>query len=135
MRQTFKKAERLSSKKTIEQLFESGRSFTIAPFKVIWLNGDEHQPAQVQVAFSVPKKNFKRAVDRNKLKRRSREAYRKQKQEFYGMLGEKKLAVMLVYIAKEIHEYALIEKKINLVLKRLKDEIAIFQKGANESGK
>ena len=123
MRQTFNKTERLNSKKIIERLFESGRSFTIAPYRVIWVNGDEKQPAQVQVAISVPKKNFKRAVDRNKLKRRSREAYIKNKQHFYTLLGTKKVALMLVYVAKEINEYALIEKKINLVLKRLTDEV------------
>lgn len=123
MRQSFKKVERLNSKKIIETLFESGRSFTIAPYKVIWIKTDEKQPVQIQVAFSVPKKNFKHAVDRNKLKRRSREAYRVNKQLLYDLLGAKKIAVMLVYVAKEINEYALIEKKINLILKRLIDEV------------
>lgn len=119
----FKKAERLSSKLLIEKLFENGRSFKLHPFRVTWLEHTLNTNLPVQIAFSVPKKNFKRAVDRNKLKRRSREAYRKSKQRLYEKLKEQKrsILVMLVYIANEMSDYAIIENKINAVINRLID--------------
>lgn len=122
MRQTFTKAERLSSKKLIEELFSSGRSFTCSPYKIVWNMVENPESPAVQAAFSVPKKNFKRAVDRNKLKRRAREAYRKNKEQLYDALSGKKIALMFVYTSKELSVYELIEMKINQALKRLIDE-------------
>ena len=123
IRQKFNKAERLNKKKIIDQLFEAGRSFSMFPYKVIWVETKHHEPFPVQIAFAVPKKNFKRAVDRNLLKRRTREAYRKNKSRLYEAMDEKKIALMLVYIAKEISDYATIESKINMVIERLMKEI------------
>ena len=125
MTQTFKKAERLSSKTIIEKLFESGRSFNLFPFRVVWSEEGPGSPFPAQLAIAVPKKNFKKAVDRNKLKRRTREAYRKNKDRLYSFLGQhkKKIALMLIYTAKEQTEYSVIETKINGVIDRLIREI------------
>ncbi|MCK6648183.1 MAG: ribonuclease P protein component [Bacteroidia bacterium] len=117
--QTFTKTERLSSKLLIDKLVEKGKSFNNSPFKFVWIELEE-SATPVQFLISVPKRNFKRAVDRNKLKRRSREAYRKNKADLLiKQLGDKKICLMLVYIAKEKLEYIEIEQKIKEGLQRL----------------
>ena len=74
----------------------------------------------IQVAFSVSKKRFKKAVFRNKIKRRMREAYRKHKGLLEPLSGEdRKLLILLVYISDELLSYALIEKKVIIVLQKL----------------
>jgi ribonuclease P protein component len=125
MKNTFKKAERLSSKIAIAKLFENGRSFTTYPFRVIWLDYSTGTSYPAQIAFTVPKKNFKRAVDRNKLKRRAREAYRKNKYRLYEYLKQKNrsMVFMLVYTSKEEIDYDVIEVKINAVIDRLMREV------------
>jgi ribonuclease P protein component len=121
--QTFTKAERLSSKLLIDKLVEKGKSFNNTPFKIVWIELQE-ATAVTQVVITVPKRNFKKAVDRNKLKRRIREAYRKNKQEsLYSKLGEKKLCMMIVYIAKEKLDYNTIELKVKECLQRLTNTI------------
>ena len=72
---SFRKAERLSKEKDIQELFEKGSSFYLFPFKVLTLPGSETIQNH-QVLISVSRRNFKRAVDRNLIKRRIREAYR-----------------------------------------------------------
>lgn len=78
MKYTLSKKERLSSRKRIEQLFSTGRTFNVYPVRVFYCFILSEAPG-VQVLFSVPKKRFKKAVDRNRIKRLFREAYRLQK--------------------------------------------------------
>jgi ribonuclease P protein component len=121
MKQTFTKAERLCSKALMEKLFHGGHTFTLFPFRVLWLEEKLDSPFPVQIAFSVPKRNFKRAVDRNLLKRRSREAYRKNKFRLYEFLQlhNQSITLLLVYITKEKILYDIVENKINQVIDRL----------------
>lgn len=109
--QTFKKVERLCSKILIEKLVEKGNSHNHFPFKINWLEITENE-APVQILITVPKRNFKKAVDRNKLKRQTREAYRKNKSMLYEKLNGKKIILMFIYIGKEKLEYNTIENKI-----------------------
>jgi len=116
--QTFSKSERLNSKKVIDELFEKGKSFNQFPLKIIWrLLPDEY--THTQVLFSVPKRIYKRAVDRNRIKRLMREAYRKNKKELIDAVGLKKIAIMMIYLDKQIMDYHQLEKEIILGLKRL----------------
>ena len=124
---TFKKEERLCNKRLIEGLYHNGSSFLCYPFKASWLFVDEEQKVPVQVLFSVSKKRFKRAVDRNLIKRRTREAYRLNKQQYlYNALisTDKKIILSLAYIGKEIAASDFIEKKMLKLLVQLVSEIA-----------
>jgi ribonuclease P protein component len=123
---TFKKEERLCNKKLVDELFYNGSSFLCYPFKVSWMYTDEVFNYPVQVLLSVSKKRYKRAVDRNLVKRRMREAYRLHKQQYlYGVLEDrqKKILLSLGYIGKEIANYDLIDKKMLKLLLQLSTEI------------
>jgi ribonuclease P protein component len=123
---TFKKEERLCNKRLLEQLFSSGSSFLCYPFRVSWLKAVTAQPAVVQVVFAVAKKRYKRAVDRNLIKRRTREAYRLHKQKLlYKPLQEQDLQIILSinYIGKEINDFTLMDKKMVKLLTQLSEQI------------
>ena len=119
--QTFKKEERLSKIKVINKLFSEGKKFSIGPIRVVWLNMEMEGDYPAQVLINVSKKQFKRAVDRNLIKRRIREAYRKNKITFYSSLNKsaKKCVFALLYSSNEIASYKDIEEKIILILQRL----------------
>ncbi len=78
-RNTLRKDERLFERKAIETLFNEGRSYMVAPIRVLWIRNKKESTIPVRAAFSAPSKVFKRAVDRNLIKRQMREAYRKNK--------------------------------------------------------
>lgn len=122
MRQTFRKDERLHSKILIKKLFTEGDSFYIHPFRVTSLQTDYLSVFPVQLLISVPKQSFKNAVDRNLLKRRIREAYRKNKEVLVNSIEEKhiKMIVCFTYTAKTILPYSAIQDKIIIILQRLK---------------
>ncbi len=122
--QTFKKHERLSGKKIIDTLFSEGKIFVVSPFRVVWLEYELAGQSPAQVLISVSKKRIKKAVDRTLVKRRIREAYRKNKDEFYEFLNRNqvKCAFALLYNSDLIADYKEIEEKINLLLQRFQSE-------------
>ena len=123
---TFKKEERLCNKRLIDGLYHKGSSFLCYPFKVSWLICDNTESPPAQVVFSVPKKRFKKAVDRNLIKRRMREAYRLNKQQLlYEKLNsaDKKVVLSLGYVAKDIVPFDLAKKKMVKLLVQLSAEI------------
>ncbi|MEI7500539.1 MAG: ribonuclease P protein component [Bacteroidota bacterium] len=121
MRQTFSKDERLCSHIIIRRLFAGGLTFNLRPFRVTWLLQPLDLPSPVQVLISVPKYNFRKAVHRNLIRRRIKEAYRMNKHLIYNSLSSKgrQMAICITYTAKEIEPSDLIQGKIILLLQRL----------------
>jgi ribonuclease P protein component len=124
VRFTFKKEERLCSKKLFDKLFTDGSSFLVYPMKIVFIETGFEGKYPVKAAFSVRKKLFRKAVRRNLIKRRMREAYRCNKHLLYSRLGhEKKIALIFIYVGKDIAEYKVIEagvkKALNRIIKRL----------------
>jgi ribonuclease P protein component len=123
---TFKKEERLCNKQLIDQLYHNGSSFLCYPFKVSWLVITDLQLLPAQVLFSVSKKRYKKAVDRNLIKRRMREAYRLHKEKhLYSLLGnsEKRIVFSIGFIGKQIAPYDFIEKKLLKLLIQLAEQV------------
>jgi len=121
---TFSKDERLHSKVLIEDLFANGKSFFNYPFKVIVTHTLSEKLPGVKVLISVSKRNFKKAVDRNQIKRLIREAYRKNKFLLTESANEKMLIIHIafIYTAKSILSYQEIERKIILILQTIKNQ-------------
>lgn len=112
---SFHKGERLKKEKLIKELFNKGSSFNLYPYKVIYLLNPQQDDFH-QVIFTASARNFKKAVDRNKIKRRSREAYRLRK----GRLIETpKLLIGFIYIAREILAYEQVEKAMDKAIEKL----------------
>ena len=120
---SFKKEERLCSKKFLTQLFDNGSSFLVYPYRVVWLiSPNQAQIHPIQVVISVPKKRFKSAVDRNLIKRRIKEIYRVGKEnQLYPALNQtnQKIILALSYVGKEIHDFNYLQQKVNLLFKTL----------------
>ncbi len=119
MNQNFPKSEKLKSAKTIENLFLEGKTHSKFPIKIFFLPKENIESNLA--GFAVPKRNFKSAVDRNRVKRQLREAYRLNKQ----MLGEihgKKFVMLFLFLGKVKPQYAEVEKAMVKLLKTLHDE-------------
>ncbi len=113
---TFTKAERLCSKKAIDELFSSGKSKTQFPIKVIYKLSEFESAFPVRVLFVVPKKKHKRANKRNALRRRMREAYRLKKHVLYKAIESQKIDIMFVYLSNQSVNYTEIDQCIHLLI-------------------
>lgn len=125
MSQTLPKSERLRSRKTIALLFSKGNAIAASPVRMVWVEAVNADDSSFQFAVSVPKKKFKRAIDRNRLKRQMREAVRKNKFTVINILKEKNkpCAMMFIFTGKEKAEYSEIESQIILILHRFVSKI------------
>lgn len=121
MSESFGKVYKLCSKTQIDAIFEDKLAVKAYPFLLYYKESNFAQAVPFQVVISAPKRNFKKAVDRNRIKRLMKEVLRKNKSdlETHLLKQNKKLALFLIYTAKELPEYAQLEKKIVVLLNRL----------------
>ena len=118
MRNTFSREEKLKKKNLITELFASGKSASVFPLKMIYLQNDHDSPYKIQAGVSVSKRNFKSAVDRNRIKRLMRESYRKNKCLIYNNEDTKKHILMFIYQAKNEVSYELMEEKMTQLIEK-----------------
>ncbi|HYV54085.1 MAG TPA: ribonuclease P protein component [Chitinophagaceae bacterium] len=120
---TLGKNERLKSRKQIEQLFSKGKSFPLSPFRIYYQVTPliTSSSSTLQFGAGVSGKNFKRAVDRNRVKRLTREAYRLQKKQLQEATIEKKLQlnIFFIYTGKELPAFNIVREKVNVILNKL----------------
>lgn len=122
---TLPKEERLSRKRDVDQLFAKGRTFVAFPLRVVYLivKGEFLVPSSFLV--SVSKKRFKRAVDRNRVKRQMREAYRVRKHELLEVLAgsDRRIWIAFLYMDKEIYPQVKIEKAMEKAIQILRRKL------------
>jgi len=132
-RNTFGKAERLCSHKVIEALFAGGnKSFSAYPIRAIYMSTEDlglevqgsKKRADVQLLISVSKRHFKHAVDRNRVKRQIREAYRQNKHLLLSSLPEgKRLAIAFIWLSDEHFPTEVVMEKVQKLLLKLQETI------------
>lgn len=118
MKATFGINERLKSKKEITLLFAEGKSIAKYPIRLIYIKTTLPKEIQVQTAVSVSKRNFKKAVDRNRIKRLLRESYRKNKALLLHNITHQ-YTLMFLYTGKEMPDSTVIEAKMKEILQKL----------------
>ncbi len=114
-----KKNDKLKSRKIIQQLFSEGKSLSVNPIRAVYFFANHFN--HLQTGVSVSSRHFKKAVDRNRIKRLLREAYRLQKNDLEKTVIEKnsQLSLFLIYTGKELPTYAQIFDACNVILQRL----------------
>lgn len=124
MKNTLNKSERLCSKKDIDLLFAEGRSRTVFPLKLMYHLLPCEAP-HTQAMFVVPKRRFRRAHDRNRLRRRIKEAYRTSKHELVlsSTQNQRNCHLAFLFIGAKDEPYAVIQASVNALLKILTEEI------------
>ena len=127
LKNTFRKQDKLKSSLSIEKLYRANKFVLSYPLKCYYLFSEpaENQ-SNLRVAFTVPKKTFKKAVERNKLKRRMREAYRLNYRRIFEQFiiqNDKQLQLFMIYIGKEIADYGNIEKSMQTLLQKISEKI------------
>ncbi|MEO0732405.1 MAG: ribonuclease P protein component [Bacteroidota bacterium] len=124
----FHRGERLKSRKEIGRLFgKDGRSLSSYPLRLVYAETEEVRGTfPFQAAFVVPKRRFKRAVDRNLIKRRIREAFRLHKSLIgaHAPAGKRQYALLFIYTGKEAMPYKFVARKMQKLLGQLREGLA-----------
>jgi ribonuclease P protein component len=126
MRFTLGRDQRLKSRKQIDRIFREGKSMNVFPFRVYYVLQPLVEGRQsLQAGFGASKRNFKKAVDRNRIKRLTREAYRLKKAPLGVLLEERQLSLALffIYTGKELPDHQLVSGKIAVALEKIVKEI------------
>lgn len=127
---SFKKAERLKSRKTIKQLFSNGHSYAVYPLRLVWIPTENRAETPVRFALSVAKKRVPKAAHRNVLRRRIRESWRLNKHNLYQKLDgqEQGFAFMILFTGKGDTPFETIEQSMKMIIKRFPKRMRANQK-------
>jgi ribonuclease P protein component len=117
---TYSGPEKLKSRKLLNQVFAEGRSLNVFPLKVTYTSKDVETIGITKIGVGVSSRHFKKAVDRNRVKRLLRESYRLKKFSLLELVPQKKqLNVFILFIGKDISETSMIPEKMQLILQKL----------------
>lgn len=122
---TFKKEERISSKKEIDFLFKNGTYFISYPIRILFCKKDARENDRFSVLISVPKRKFKRAVQRNRVKRLIRETYRLNKSILWNIPPEKcvGLSIGFIFVGNDIPNFKTVETAMIKALTSIKGQV------------
>jgi len=120
---TYNKKEKLKSKKLIDQLFNEGQSVSAFPLRLVYLKTSFDEDIIAKTGISVSKRHFKTAVDRNRIKRLLREAYRLNKAQYFNKLTTP-YAFMILYIGKEKPKFKQVETQMNRLFSKFLNRIS-----------
>lgn len=131
----FTKEERICNEIEITRLFEKGESFISYPVRVVWIVNNEDASKIVKVLISVSKKKLRHAVDRNRVKRLVREAYRLNKTDFCNTVAEtgKSLSVCFIWLPSDKIDFKKVDRKISEALARISEKM-LNQSSSPENG-
>lgn len=119
---SFGKKDKLKSKKIIEKLFSEGKSISVYPLRLVYLQAEFEDNVLTKTGVSVSKRNFKHAVDRNRIKRLIREAFRLNKNQYFNNITTQ-YAFMILYIGNDKPTFELTNSTMNKLFdKFLKSE-------------
>lgn len=123
MSYSYGKKEKLKSQKLVEILFSEGKSLSVYPLRMVFLKTNDSENVTIKCGVSVSKRNFKNAVDRNRIKRLLRETYRLNKIKYFNNISSS-YAFMILYISKDGIDFDSLDKKMNLLLDKFLKLIA-----------
>jgi ribonuclease P protein component len=124
MKFTYPKKEKLKNQKLIEKLFLEGKSISVFPLRMIYLQTTFEDGSKLKTGVSVSKRNLKKAVDRNRIKRLLREAYRLNKLEYFNNITTS-YALMILYISKDDTDFDAVNSKLKLLFSTFNKKISI----------
>jgi ribonuclease P protein component len=124
MKFTYPKKEKLKNQKLIEKLFLEGKSISVFPLRMIYLQTTFEDGSKLKTGVSVSKRNLKKAVDRNRIKRLLREAYRLNKLEYFNNITTS-YALMILYISKDDTDFDAVNSKLKLLFSTFNKKILI----------
>jgi len=120
---TYSQKEKLKSKKLIDTLFTEGKAVTAYPLRMVYLSTDFDEAILAKTGVSVSKRNFKKAPDRNRIKRLLRECYRLNKTAYFNKVPNQ-YALMILYIGKEKPTFLDVETKMNQLFEKFSNKIS-----------
>lgn len=124
MKYTFNKKEKLKSQKLIEQLFAEGQSVAVYPLRLVYLQTHFDEPVKIKAGVSVSKRHFKKAVDRNRIKRLMKEAFRLNKTAIFNNISNQ-YAFMILYIGNDGTDFDSVNTKMKALLQKFTDKVSV----------